>query len=88
MRCGADGGCTLRFVGRDEHQVDCRRRDAGPEGEVDASELRASCRRGTRLNEKHRAVVVLRMFQDCSTRETARHARCSRGDGAVAMSRA
>lgn len=62
-----------RFVSRDETEVDPPAPDVGPEGEVDASELRAFVRAAvSRLNEKHRAVVVLRMFQDCSTRETAR----------------
>jgi RNA polymerase sigma-70 factor, ECF subfamily len=62
-----------RFVSRDEHEIDVPAPTAGPEGEIDESELRAYVRAAVqRLSEKHRAVVVLRMFQDCSTREAAR----------------
>ena len=40
---------------------------------MDTEELRALVRRAvSQLNEKHRAVVVLRMFDDCSTREVAK----------------
>lgn len=61
-----------RFVSRDETEIDAPSPSLGPDGEVDASELRAFIRAAVgRLNEKHRAVVVLRMFQECSTRETA-----------------
>jgi RNA polymerase sigma-70 factor, ECF subfamily len=63
----------LRFVSRDEHEMDLPETRIGPDGDVDASELQLLVRRAVaRLNEKHRAVVVLRLFQDCSTRETAR----------------
>jgi RNA polymerase sigma-70 factor (ECF subfamily) len=63
----------LRFVSRDEHEMDLPETRIGPDGDVDASELHLLVRRAVaRLNEKHRAVVVLRLFQDCSTRETAR----------------
>ncbi|MGH7620278.1 MAG: RNA polymerase sigma factor, partial [Gemmatimonadaceae bacterium] len=62
-----------RFVSRDETEIDSPSPGAGPDGEVDANELRAFVRAAVnRLSEKHRAVVVLRMFQECSTRETAR----------------
>jgi RNA polymerase sigma-70 factor (ECF subfamily) len=61
-----------RFVSRDETEIDAPSPNAGPDGEVDASELRAFVRAAVRgLGERHRAVVVLRMFQECSTRETA-----------------
>ncbi|MEP6492508.1 MAG: sigma-70 family RNA polymerase sigma factor [bacterium] len=62
----------LRFVSRDEHDVDLPEPRVGPDGEVDANELQMLVRAAVaRLGEKHRAVVVLRLFQDCSTRETA-----------------
>jgi RNA polymerase sigma-70 factor, ECF subfamily len=62
-----------RFVSRDEHEIDAPTPHVGPAGEVDASELRAFVRAAVgRLSEKHRAVVVLRMFQECSTRDAAR----------------
>jgi RNA polymerase sigma-70 factor (ECF subfamily) len=62
-----------RFVSRDEHEVDAPAPAVGPDGEVDAAELRAFVRTAVgRLTEKHRAVVVLRMFQECSTRDAAR----------------
>jgi RNA polymerase sigma-70 factor, ECF subfamily len=61
-----------RFVSRQEAEIDVPAPGLGPDGEADASELRAFVRAAVaRLNEKHRAVVVLRMFQECSTRETA-----------------
>jgi RNA polymerase sigma-70 factor, ECF subfamily len=63
---------VLRFVSRDEHEIDLPEPRVGPEGEVDAGELQALVRAAVgRLNEKHRAVVVLRLFHDYSTRETA-----------------
>jgi RNA polymerase sigma-70 factor, ECF subfamily len=63
----------LRFVSRDEHeQADLPEPRVGPDGEVDAAELDEHVRAAiARLGEKHRAVVVLRLFQECSTRETA-----------------
>src|SRR5262249_14940016 len=62
-----------RFVSREEHEIDVPAPSVGPEGEVDAGELREHVRAAVaRLSEKHRAVVVLRMFQDCSTRDAAR----------------
>jgi RNA polymerase sigma-70 factor (ECF subfamily) len=62
----------LRFVSHDESPVELPEPRVGPDGDVDAGELQALVRAAvTRLNEKHRAVVVLRLFQDCSTRETA-----------------
>jgi len=61
-----------RFVNRDVSDVEVAEPRLGPDGEVDAGELRLFVRAAVnRLNEKHRAVVVLRMFQECSTRETA-----------------
>jgi len=61
-----------RFVSREEAAADVPEPRLGPEGEYDAGELRAFVRRAVNgLSEKHRAVVVLRMFQDCSTREAA-----------------
>lgn len=62
----------LRFVSGDEHDVDLPEPRIGPDGDVDANELQVVVQRAVaRLGEKHRAVVVLRLFQDCSTRETA-----------------
>jgi RNA polymerase sigma-70 factor, ECF subfamily len=62
----------LRFVSRDEHEIDLPEPRTGPDGEVDAGELQSLVRAAvTRLGEKHRAVVVLRLFHDYSTRETA-----------------
>jgi RNA polymerase sigma-70 factor (ECF subfamily) len=62
----------LRFVSRDEHEIDLPEPRIGPEGEVDAGELQSLVRAAVmRLGEKHRAVVVLRLFHDYSTRETA-----------------
>lgn len=62
----------LRFVSRDEHDVDLPESRVGPDGDVDVNELQHFVQRAVaRLGEKHRAVVVLRLFQDCSTRETA-----------------
>jgi RNA polymerase sigma-70 factor, ECF subfamily len=65
----------LRFVSRDETSDpigEFPEPRVGPDGDVDAGELHAFVRAAVmRLNEKHRAVVVLRLFQECSTRETA-----------------
>jgi RNA polymerase sigma-70 factor (ECF subfamily) len=62
----------LRFVSNDEQEIELPEPRAGPEGDVDTGELQALVRAAVaRLGEKHRAVVVLRLFQDCSTRETA-----------------
>ena len=62
----------LRFVSRDEHEIDLPEPRIGPDGEVDARELQSLVRAAVmRLGEKHRAVVVLRLFHDYSTRETA-----------------
>jgi RNA polymerase sigma-70 factor (ECF subfamily) len=62
-----------RFVSREEEDIDVPTPRVGPDGEVDAAELKAFVRTAVaRLGEKHRAVVVLRMFQDCSTRDAAR----------------
>jgi RNA polymerase sigma-70 factor (ECF subfamily) len=62
-----------RFVSREQDAIEVPAPSVGPDGEVDAGELRAFVRAAVaRLGEKHRAVVVLRMFQDCSTRDAAR----------------
>jgi RNA polymerase sigma-70 factor (ECF subfamily) len=62
----------LRFVSRDEHDVDLPEPRIGPDGDVDVNELQFFVQHAVaRLGEKHRAVVVLRLFQDYSTRETA-----------------
>ena len=71
----------LRFVSRDDKSDSGNSGDeivklaeprVGPDGDIDASELREFVRAAVaRLGEKHRAVVVLRMFHDYSTRETA-----------------
>ena len=68
----------LRFVSRDDGEA---RDDAltnlpeprvGPDGDVDTGELQELVRAAVaRLGEKHRAVVVLRMFHEYSTKETA-----------------
>src|SRR5689334_17763612 len=69
---------VLRFVSRDESGdegdplVDLPEPRGGPDGEVDAVELQVLVRSAVRrLGEKHRTVVVLRLFHDYSTRETA-----------------
>src|SRR6185503_6164092 len=65
----------LRFVSRDDSSDEIESLPeprVGPAGEIDADELHALVRAAVaRLGEKHRAVVVLRLFNDCSTRETA-----------------
>lgn len=62
----------LRFAGSDDDLADAPEPRAGPAGETDAAELKSIVQRAVAsLNEKHRAVVVLRMFHDYSTRETA-----------------
>jgi RNA polymerase sigma-70 factor (ECF subfamily) len=62
----------LRFVSSDDHDEDLPEPRVGPDGDVDATELQLVVQRAVaRLGERHRAVVVLRLFQDCSTRETA-----------------
>jgi RNA polymerase sigma-70 factor (ECF subfamily) len=70
---------VLRFVSRDPQAGDngdplddLIEPRTGPEGDVDAKELQTLVRSAVRrLGEKHRAVVVLRLFHDCSTKETA-----------------
>jgi RNA polymerase sigma-70 factor (ECF subfamily) len=63
----------LRFTVGDDDLADVTEPRIGPAGETDAAELRGVVRRAVAaLNEKHRAVVVLRMFQDLSTRDTAK----------------
>lgn len=62
----------LRFISHDESPIELPEPRIGPDGDVDAGELQAFVRAAVaRLNEKHRAVVVLRLFHDYSTRETA-----------------
>jgi RNA polymerase sigma-70 factor, ECF subfamily len=62
----------LRFASGDDDLAGAPEPSIGPAGETDAAELKRVVQRAVAaLNEKHRAVVVLRMFQDLSTRETA-----------------
>jgi RNA polymerase sigma-70 factor (ECF subfamily) len=62
----------LRFVSRDAEPMDLPETRIGPDAEADAAELNALVRAAVaRLGEKQRAVVVLRLFQEYSTRETA-----------------
>jgi RNA polymerase sigma-70 factor (ECF subfamily) len=65
----------LRFVSREDSNDEIASLPeprVGPAGEIDANELQTLVRAAVaRLGEKHRAVVVLRLFNDCSTRETA-----------------
>ena len=69
---------ALRFVSRDSESddgdplVDLPEPRVGPEGDVDTKELQLLVRAAVRrLGEKHRAVVVLRMFHEYSTKEAA-----------------
>src|SRR5215212_8399749 len=62
---------VLRFASRDDDEqlVDLPEPRVGPDGNVDAAELQAFVRAAVaRLGEKHRPVVVLRLFNDYSTR--------------------
>jgi len=62
----------LRFGGGDEDLAGTPEPGVGPAGETDAAELKRIVQQAVAaLSEKHRAVVVLRMFQDLSTREAA-----------------
>ena len=62
----------LRFVSHDDEPVDLAEPRVGPDGELDAGELHELVRNAVaRLGEKHRPVVVLRLFHEYSTRETA-----------------
>ena len=62
----------LRFSSDEDDLADTPEPRTGPAGETDAAELKRVVQQAVAaLNEKHRAVVVLRMFQDLSTRETA-----------------
>ncbi|HEX3867912.1 MAG TPA: RNA polymerase sigma factor [Gemmatimonadaceae bacterium] len=62
----------LRFVSRDESTVDVAEPRATADDVLDAVEMRHIVRQAvSSLGEKHRAVVVLRLFHECSTRETA-----------------
>lgn len=62
----------LRFGGGDDDLAGAREPRVGPADETDAAELKRVVQQAVAaLSEKHRAVVVLRMFQDLSTRETA-----------------
>jgi RNA polymerase sigma-70 factor (ECF subfamily) len=69
---------ALRFVSRDGESddgdplVNLPEPRVGPDGDVDTRELQLLVRAAVRrLGEKHRAVVVLRLFHDYSTKETA-----------------
>jgi RNA polymerase sigma-70 factor (ECF subfamily) len=62
----------LRFGGGDDDLAGAQEPRVGPADETDAAELKRIVQQAVAaLSEKHRAVVVLRMFQDLSTRETA-----------------
>ncbi len=62
----------LRFVSRDETPVDTAESRPGPDESLDSTEIQHVVRRAVAsLGEKQRAVVVLRLFQECSTREAA-----------------
>ncbi|HVX41334.1 MAG TPA: sigma-70 family RNA polymerase sigma factor [Gemmatimonadaceae bacterium] len=62
----------LRFVSRDQSPIEHLEPRPGPDRDTDATELKAVVRAAiARLGEKHRAVVVLRLLHECSTRETA-----------------
>lgn len=69
---------VLRFVSRDSESddgdplVELPEPRVGPDGDVDTKELQLLVRAAVRrLGEKHRAVVVLRLFHEYSTKETA-----------------
>ena len=69
---------VLRFVSGDSESddgdplVDLPEPRVGPEGDVDSKELQLLVRAAVRrLGEKHRSVVVLRLFHEYSTKETA-----------------
>ena len=63
---------SLRFISRDQSQEPLGEPAVPPANADDAEERQVMVHRAVRrLNEKHRAVVVLRMFQGLSTRETA-----------------
>ncbi len=62
----------LRFVSGTEEVLELPTLRPGPDGEFDTAELHELVRAAVaRLGEKHRAVVVLRLFHEYSTRETA-----------------
>jgi RNA polymerase sigma-70 factor (ECF subfamily) len=64
----------LRFVrGEDDDRpLEVPETRPGPDARVESLETRARVRRAVmQLPEHHRAVIVLRMFNGCSTRETA-----------------
>src|SRR5690242_14821018 len=57
----------LRFANADDDLADAPEPRIGPAGETDAAELKRVVQQAVAaLNEKHRAVIVLRMFQDLS----------------------
>ena len=69
---------VLRFVSRESESddgdplVELPEPRVGPEGDLDTKELQLLVRAAVRrLGERHRAVVVLRLFHDYSTKETA-----------------
>lgn len=62
----------LRFAGDEDAATEIPESRPGPADDVESRDTRARVRRAVRrLSEPHRAVVVLRMFHDLSTRETA-----------------
>ena len=63
---------SLRFPSRDRAPERLHEGAVSTEGEVEAAEARARVRAAIeRLGPRHRPVVVLRMIEGCSTRETA-----------------
>jgi RNA polymerase sigma-70 factor (ECF subfamily) len=63
---------ALRFLSRDRAAERLGEGTVSTEGEVEAAEARARVRAAIdRLGPRHRPVVVLRMIEGCSTRETA-----------------
>jgi RNA polymerase sigma-70 factor (ECF subfamily) len=62
----------LRFAREDEASADVPESRPTPVEDAEKAETRARVRKAVmQLSEPHRAVVVLRMFNDYSTRETA-----------------
>ena len=63
---------ALRFISRDEHDISSAEPTVAPDPAADLEERRRVVWRAIRmLSPRHQPVVVLRMMQDLSTRETA-----------------
>ncbi|MBV9109098.1 MAG: sigma-70 family RNA polymerase sigma factor [Gemmatimonadetes bacterium] len=63
---------SLRFLSRDQAPEPLPEPPVEPRGELESREAQARVRAAIdRLSPKHRPVVVLRMIEGCSTRETA-----------------